>query len=230
MSDLVLPVPQTTFKNLMGMRFSHLVVAGYAGMSKSIRPRHLWRCRCDCGKDCIKSTQALRASASKNHNCGCVTRSQRIAARKTHGLSHTREFRAWAAAKSRCNNPKSAWYQIYGGRGICICERWKLFENFYADMGPMPDWANSMDRIDSNGNYEPDNCRWANPVMQSQNTSRNVFVVFNGESMCLREFGRRAQIPDGTVYNWHSRGFTPLEMIARKESNATKNHKQTSVG
>lgn len=214
MSDLVLPVPQTTFKNLMGMRFSHLVVAGYAGMSKNKRPRHLWRCRCDCGRDCIKSTQILRASASGEHNCGCVTHAQRVAAKKTHGLSHTREFRSWAAAKSRCNNPNGPEYAMYGGRGISFCQRWNRFERFYEDMGPMPEWASSIDRIDPNGNYEPGNCRWSTPLQQSRNTRRNVFITHDGKTLCLSEWAVVSGIKRPTIEARIRRGWAFAKAIS----------------
>ena len=86
----------------------------------------------------------------------------------THGLSHTRAYHCWRGMKVRCSNPRYDWYEYYGGRGIAVCERWLIFENFYADMGDPPPGM-SLDRIDVDGNYEPGNCRWATAAEQVAN-------------------------------------------------------------
>ena len=85
---------------------------------------------------------------------------------KTHGMWRSPEYNSWAAMKQRCTNPKHIAFNHYGGRGITICERWVKFENFLADMGKRPSSAYSLDRIDTNGNYEPGNCRWATHSQQ----------------------------------------------------------------
>lgn len=98
---------------------------------------------------------------------------------KRHGLTATRTYVTWKAMKTRCNNPKAANYPRYGGQGIVVCERWNDFTNFYADMGERP-VDTSLDRIDSTGNYEPGNCRWASPHEQIMNRRPYVTKKMRG--------------------------------------------------
>lgn len=101
--------------------------------------------------------------------------------------------------KGRCGNPRNHKYPLYGGRGIRVCARWICsFAHFLADMGPKPSSAHSIDRIDNDGNYAPDNCRWALPRTQSQNTRRNRFLTFNGRTRCISEWARERDIPPGS--------------------------------
>lgn len=97
-------------------------------------------------------------------------------ANTTHGMKNTPTYTSWCAMKQRCTNSKRPSYNYYGGRGITYCERWKDFNNFLADMGVRPE-GTSLDRIDSNGNYEPDNCRWATYKVQARNSGRHKVVT-----------------------------------------------------
>jgi hypothetical protein len=100
------------------------------------------------------------------------------------------EFRIWDGILQRCLNENSPAYQSYGGRGISVCERWRTsFENFFADMGEKPSPLHTIDRIDNNGNYEPDNCRWATKKEQGRNKRNNKRIVFRGEEKTLSEWG-----------------------------------------
>jgi hypothetical protein len=122
--------------------------------------------RCDCGKTCEKIKTMVNRMITKS--CGCLQKQQGKHL-KSHGLSYSKEYNSWRGMKDRCNNPNHKSYFRYGGRGIKICERWSKFENFYKDMGKKPGSNFSIDRIDTNGNYEPSNCRWAKDHLQALN-------------------------------------------------------------
>ncbi len=132
-----------------------------------------WRCRCDCGNE-IK-VQAGRLKSGHTQSCGCLRKETTIKtnkAQKKHGMCFTPEYKAWANMKDRCTKSNHKQYKDYGGRGIKVCEHWlESFENFYADMGPkpFPKILYSIDRINNDGNYEPNNCRWATSKQQADN-------------------------------------------------------------
>lgn len=111
----------------------------------------------------------------------------------TRGRKNTPTFNSWLAIKARCENPKSDRYSRYGGRGITICERWKSFENFLADMGECPDGM-TIERINKDGNYEPTNCRWANITEQANNRSNNRLIEYNGKTQTVAEWARELGI------------------------------------
>lgn len=110
-----------------------------------------------------------------------------------------REYSVWCAMRRRCNSPTSASYQAYGGRGIRVCPRWDSFEQFYLDMGPRPSASHSIERIDNNGNYEPNNCRWATAGEQARNTRRSVRITFNGETLSRKDWATRYGISQYTI-------------------------------
>lgn len=149
-----------------GRIFGRLVVVGEG--ERRGRARAFW-CQCECGQK--KLIVAINLLTGNSTSCGCLHREQLSEYSRTHGRSSTPEHKTWEAMRQRCLNPRNPSYPQYGGRGIRICDRWMAFENFYADMGRRP-VGTSIDRVDVNGDYEPDNCRWATAVEQMRNTTR----------------------------------------------------------
>jgi len=147
-----------------------------------------WLCLCVCGT--YKSLRASDLVQEKIKSCGCEHRSRIGYASKTHGLSKTRTYGIWQAMRNRCDRI----HQDYSCRGITYDQRWKVFENFLEDMGEAAEGM-SIDRIDVNGNYHKDNCRWATREQQANNTRANVFIEWNGKRQTRaqweREFGMR---------------------------------------
>jgi hypothetical protein len=152
--------------DLSGQRFGRLTVSG---------PEHgkpgYWRCACDCGNTSI-GVHGSHLRKGKSKSCGCLRIELVKAKNLAHGMSArgntAKIYWVWAGMLNRCNSPKHISYEYYGGRGIKVCERWKKFENFYADMGDPPA-GHWIDRIDGNADYEPDNCRWATTKQQRAN-------------------------------------------------------------
>jgi hypothetical protein len=132
--------------------------------------------------------------------------------RAKHGMYKSKVYHAWQTMRDRCNNSNNARFHRYGGRGITVCDRWHEFDNFYADMGDAPH-GTSLDRIDTDGNYEPSNCRWATPKQQSNNTSTNTHVTYNGKTQTLAEWAAELGIPYSRIVYRHARGWTPPELF-----------------
>ena len=134
-------------------------------------------------------------------------------------MSKSPERRAWSAMRQRCGNPNNPQYDLYGGRGIKVCARWReSFENFYADMGARPGAKYSLDRIDTNGDYEPGNCRWATPVEQSNNTNANRILVCHGESHSLAEWSRITGISNSGLRWRLANGWTVEDALSVRPS------------
>ena len=151
-------------EDLIGQRFGRLTVLLPVWFIK--RRQKAWLCSCDCGSATVVLTGSLRRGCTKS--CGCLQREQAGTQRLTHGQRHSRTYESWKHMKSRCSNPNYQYFASYGGRGIAVCERWEKFENFLADMGERPP-GKSLDRIDNEKGYCPENCRWATHSEQMKN-------------------------------------------------------------
>ena len=183
-----------------------------------------WLCECSCGT--IKSISGTSLKNGNSTSCGCyaIERSKRD--NKTHGMTKTRVYKSWQKMHERCENINSDAYYQYGSRGISVCDRWKSFELFLEDMGERPD-SMSLDRVDSNGNYSPDNCRWATSKQQNNNMRSNRLYTYKEEMHTVAQWAeiigiswnamsrRLATMPLDkafTPFNLRTTSITPLEV------------------
>lgn len=177
--------------DLTGLEFGFLRVLRLVGKKKYHKQ---WLCACTCGQETIVDG----ANWGKVYSCGCLQRQLTAKRNTTHGMTKMRAYSIWSKMKDRCLNPQCPSYSDYGARGILVCERWLIFENFYADMGDPPDGL-TLERKDNNGPYSPDNCRWATRKEQNRNTRRTHFLTFNGVTQCIAAWAEDLDIPDGTI-------------------------------
>lgn len=162
----------------------------------------------NCGaKDC--EAKAIAKGLCSKHYQQARRGPRRPCCRHGHnrdGANRT-TYDSWSAMRQRCGNPNNPAFPRYGGRGISVCKRWEFFSNFLEDMGEKPN-GTTLDRIDTNGGYCPENCRWASPVEQANNTRRNRRMQFNGKLMTLAEIGRVVNLPAMTIRGRLARGAT----------------------
>lgn len=206
---------------LPGQRFGRVVILREGERRNG--KRIVW-CRCECGTERELTVHGLRVGRTKS--CGCYHRevSAKLGrtARLLHGESTHRgrrgsqEYNIWKGMRDRCSRPGNKSYRVYGARGITVCDRWRSsFLNFLADMGRRPTRLHSIERIDSNGNYERSNCRWATPVEQGNNTSRNRILEIDGERLTIAQWSMRSGIPSGHIWNRLHLGWSVQEAVFR---------------
>lgn len=199
------------YTDLAGRRFGRLVVVEPFGRDKNNRAI-IWKCRCDCGN--VHHARSSSLNAGEVQSCGCLQRDIASQVNLTHGLSdregyNNRIYRIWRNMKQRCSNPNAAKFELYGGRGIKVCDEWLDYEPFH-------DWAMAsgyrddltLERVDRDGRYEPGNCIWASYKTQARNTGQNNLVTYKGETLPLVQWAEKAGIRYSTlrsrifIYGW----------------------------
>ena len=166
--------------NMIGSKYNKLTVTRESTDSPAGKKK--WLCRCDCGNNVTAQGSNLRTGHVKS--CGCLKKELAGAHLITHGMCGSPSHRIWKGIKARCNNPNVKGFKYYGGRGIKVCDRWNSFENFFADMGERPEGL-TIERIDTNDDYKPSNCKWATWTEQERNRTNNRMITYEGKTQCL---------------------------------------------
>lgn len=213
--------PRTSnFKDITGQVFGKLTVLQFAGVQKE---QSRWLCQCECGSLKIYRGDLIRCGRSKS--CGCVGISQLAEMATKHGHASdsatSSEYKSWEAMRGRCLNPRHKKFSYYGGRGIKVCDRWDDFQKFLDDMGPKPSPKHSIDRIDVNGDYEPENCRWADKKTQENNRRNNRKVCFRGQLLTAAEIAGMTGINYNTLRKRIKLGYSE-ERLAEPPKNTKK--------
>ena len=212
--------------DLTGQRFGRLVVLMQSFDKPNERPR--WLCQCDCGNQKIVAGSSLRGGLTTSCGCKRVERAKALAkAHITHGQTKTRMYTIWFDMKCRCHKESAPDFSRYGGRGIKVCEEWlNDFQVFY-------DWAMAngyrddltLDRIDNNKGYSPDNCRWADAETQNNNTRRNFYITYNGETLSLAQCARKYGIKQNTLHSRLTKYGWSVERALNEKVGDTKSEK-----
>lgn len=191
--------------DLTGQRFGRLEVLERA---ENRCGRTCWKCRCECGT--IKDIPAKTLRNGTAQSCGCLQKERASIARSTHRMRHTRLYGVWVGMRNRCSDPDNIGYHLYGGRGIEVCPEWRdSFEVFR-------DWAIengyqeglTIDRIDTDGPYSPENCRWITQKQQQNNRRNNKHLVLNGENHTMSEWAEITGIKVATIHARLKRGWS----------------------
>lgn len=180
-------------KNLIGQSFGRLTVIaeGKTRESDNKRKRYYWLCQCSCGSQPKEINQNSLLSG-EIISCGCYHSEHNHEYGFKHGMSHTRIYTIWSGMIQRCCNPNAKNYPRYGGRGVTVCGEWKEFKKFY-EWSKISGYSDNLtiERLDNNGNYCPENCTWITKQKQMRNTRRNHYIKYNDEELTLTEWARK---------------------------------------
>ena len=220
------------FIDISRQRFGRLVALERVGMTLAPNGtrQSMWRCQCDCGKETI--VKYISLTSGNTRSCGCMEEENRhtnmqksVEQRRrsvSSGFMGTLEthpiYKIWKSMLMRCNNPNVKGYRLYGGRGIKVCERWSGnlgFENFVNDMGERPSPEHTLDRIDCNGDYELNNCRWATREVQCNNKRNNSYITIGKEQITCSQLSKRYGFYRIYVTHLIHRGVDVNEVIRR---------------
>ncbi len=202
------------FQDLRGQKFGRLHVTGLDGKrTYGGRERYFWSCVCSCGKTVSVCSEHLTRGAVRS--CGCLQQENSVVQGKnrgTHHLGDSKIYTVWQGMKDRCYNPNNKRYKHYGGRGISVYPAWiddfQAFYNYVSQLEHFGEDGYTLDRIDTNGNYEPGNLRWATKSEQARNKRNNVWVEYNSERMTLAEAAERSGVPYYILQNRRRVGDT----------------------
>lgn len=184
---------------LIGKVYYYLTVVRYVGGEN-----RLYECKCRCGNTCLKKKRLLGTKKAKS--CGCFRTANAL------HLDGSKTQNSWRKLRSRCDDPKNEYYHLYGGRGITYDPRWKSFREFYNDMGIRPE-GKTLDRIDTNGNYCKENCRWATAIEQGNNMRTNVLLTYNGVTKTATQWAFEKNITWAAIRWRIAKGWPPERIL-----------------
>ena len=204
--------------DMTGKRYGCITAVRPNGLCKSRDIK--WLFKCDCGVEFSASGYAARNG--KIATCPECAAKRIASGSIKHGMSSTPEFGIWTDIKTRCYNQNHIAFKHYGGRGIAVCERWlSSFENFLADIGKRPSRIHSIDRIDTNGNYEPENCRWATGIEQANNRRNNIRIVIDGTEKTLTEWCRDLGVSYSSAWLRYQQGCRGNDLFVSRRTTLT---------
>lgn len=200
--------------DLTGKVYGRLTVISFSHRKDfSYGRKYFWICKCECGKTTRVEISNLRAGTSKS--CGCYNRECISKMATTHGDRKSKEYNTWCGIKARCYNPNNSRFKDYGRLGVCA--RWlESYENFLEDMGRAPSKNHSIERIDNNKGYSPQNCKWATRIEQANNKRTNVRVDLNGDKVSLAQWCGYYKLPYGQVHALHRYKNLSFKQILEK--------------
>jgi len=199
--------------DLTGRRFGRWTVIGRgpdAPRTNGHGRRVQWICRCDCGAE--KLVVACNLTSGLSRSCGCL----HLDVISTHHDTNSTEYAAWLAMKDRCHSETCINFPLYGGRGIAVCDRWlHSYENFLADMGRKPTPEHSLDRIDTDGHYEPNNCRWATRLEQNNNKRSNRLLTLGDKTLTVSEWVAKLGLHKGCILYRLNAGWPIVDVLSQ---------------
>jgi hypothetical protein len=188
--------------DLTGKRFGRLFVLRRISGGTNNAPD--WLCRCDCGIE--KEIRSLSLRHGFARSCGCSKNERQNGHGHSAGGVRTATYIAWESLMQRCFYPGHKSYAVYGGAGITVCDEWREFRRFLADMGERP-IGTTLDRIDGTRGYYRSNCRWATPAQQKRNQKVSIYVTFRGERRYLKDVADETGTPYYAAWRWHKKGI-----------------------
>ena len=204
--------------DLTGNRYGRLAVIERADdrVQNNGRHRVMWKCRCDCGNEIDVLGDNLKRG--RTTSCGCYMSEAISKSRTTHGETNTKLYGIWCAIKTRCYNPHSTYYNRYGGRGNHMCDEWKNSFTVFREWACKNGYEEgaTVDRINNDEGYFPDNCRWVDPATQANNRSSNRILTLDGISHNVTEWARILNISPKTLFSRIYEGKTTEEILHKK--------------
>ena len=227
-----LPYPlHPRFQNLLGIQFGNLTVVEFVGKTKN--STSLWKCYCSlCGNFNTVDTASLNRGTK---SCMCINSMRCVEKNTTHDMTYSREYKTYRGMLDRCYAENNTNYSNYGGRGIKVCKKWlESFENFYSDMGERPQLT-SIERIDANGNYEPNNCKWATSKEQSNNKRSSRKFEYKSETLTIKEIASKYNInynrlKQRILYGWSiERAVESSKILGRQKRYTNLNPRDIDI-